>query len=103
MAVAQQQGVDHVALHPTQIYSSIKGLVIFSMLMVLQPVLKKRGSTFGLLLVLYGIGRFTIDFFRYYEPNARVLWGLSFNQVICVFVFALGVYLLVRKERVAAA
>jgi phosphatidylglycerol:prolipoprotein diacylglycerol transferase len=103
MAAAQQQGVDHVALHPTQIYSSIKGLVIFIALMALQPVLKKRGSTFGLLCVLYAIGRFTIDFFRYYEPNARVLGGLSFNQVICVFVFFFGVFLLMRKERVKAS
>jgi hypothetical protein len=45
---------------------------------------------FGLLMVLYGIGRFTIDFFRYYETNARVLFGLSFNQVISVALIGLG-------------
>jgi phosphatidylglycerol:prolipoprotein diacylglycerol transferase len=100
MATAQQLGVDHVALHPTQIYSSIKGLVIFTALMLLQPRLKqKQGATFGLLMVLYGIGRFTIDFFRYYETNARVLFGLSFNQVISVALIGLGLFLLLRKER----
>jgi phosphatidylglycerol:prolipoprotein diacylglycerol transferase len=41
MATAQQRGVDHVALHPTQIYSSFKGLVIFTALMLLQPRLKR--------------------------------------------------------------
>jgi phosphatidylglycerol:prolipoprotein diacylglycerol transferase len=99
MQLAQEQGVDHVALHPTQLYSSFKGLVIFTLLMLLQPYLKKRGATFGMLCVLYAIGRFTVDFFRYYEPNARVLGGLSFNQVICIFVFFFGIFLLYRKER----
>ncbi len=96
-ALAQQMGRDHVALHPTQVYSSLKGLTIFLVLMLLQPKLTKRGSTFGLLLVLYGIGRFVIDFFRYYEDNARVLLGLSFNQVISVVLIAIGAYLLSRK------
>jgi phosphatidylglycerol:prolipoprotein diacylglycerol transferase len=98
-ALAQAQGVDHVALHPAQVYSSIKGLIIFSALMLLQPKLKKLGSTFGLLLVLYGVGRFTIDFFRYYETSARVLAGLSFNQVISVVLFGCGLFLLLRREK----
>lgn len=98
MQVAQERGVDHVALHPAQLYSSFNGLMIFVLLMLLQPWLKKRGAMFGMLCVLYAIGRFTIDFFRYYEPNARVLGGLSFNQVICVFVFFFGIFLLMRKE-----
>lgn len=93
-AYAQQMGRDHVALHPTQLYSSLKGLLIFTALMLLQPKLKKRGSTFGLLLVLYGIGRFVIDFFRTYEDSARILFGLSFNQVISVVLVGVGIYLL---------
>jgi len=98
MQIAQQRGVEHVALHPAQLYSSFNGLAIFTILMLMQPVLKKRGAMFGMLCILYAIGRFTIDFFRYYEPNARVLGGLSFNQVICVFVFFFGIFLLMRKE-----
>jgi phosphatidylglycerol:prolipoprotein diacylglycerol transferase len=96
---AQQHGLDHVALHPAQLYSSFKGLVIFTTLMVLQPRLRKRGSTFGLLLVLYGIGRFLIDFTRYYESNARVLAGLTFNQVISFVLIGLGLFLLLRREK----
>lgn len=99
IAVAHERGVDHIALHPAQLYSSLKGLTIFVALLVLQPRLKKTGATFGLLLVLYGIGRFIIDFFRYYESNARVLAGLSFNQVISIVLVALGLYLLVRREK----
>lgn len=101
-ALAQQLGRDTVALHPAQAYSSLKGLVIFTILMLLQPKLVKRGSTFGLLLVLYGIGRFIIDFFRIYEDNARILFGLSFNQVISVVLVAVGTYLLTRRNAPAA-
>ena len=97
MAIAQQRGVEHVALHPTQLYSSFGGLVIFVSLMLSQPLLTRRGSTFGLLLVLYGIHRCTIDFFRYYAPNALVLGGLTFNQVISVFLVGLGLFLMMRK------
>lgn len=100
MQLAQQQGVEHVALHPTQLYSSLfEGLTILALLMILQPWLKKRGAMFGMLCVLYAIARFSIDFFRYYEPNARVMGGLDFNQIICVFVFFFGIFLLIRKER----
>jgi phosphatidylglycerol:prolipoprotein diacylglycerol transferase len=98
VALAQQLGRDTVALHPAQVYSSLKGLVIFAILMLLQPKLVKRGSTFGLLLVLYGIGRFVIDFVRIYEDNARILLGLSFNQVISVVLVAIGIYLLTRRS-----
>jgi phosphatidylglycerol:prolipoprotein diacylglycerol transferase len=93
---ASRMGLDHVALHPTQVYSSLKGLVIFVVLLALQPRLQKRGATFGLFVVLYGIGRFTIDFFRFYEDNARVLMGLSFNQVISVVLIVIGLVLLLR-------
>ena len=103
MAIAQERGVDHVALHPAQLYSSIKGLIIFGALMLLQPRLQKRGAMFGLLLVLYGIGRFIIDFVRYYETNALVVAGLSFNQVISIVLVVLGLVLLLRKEKPASA
>jgi len=96
---ARELGVDHVALHPTQVYSSIKGLLIFVALMTLEPKLKKRGSVFGMFLVLYGIGRFTIDFYRYYETNAHVLMGLTFNQVISVVLVVVGLLLLFRRAR----
>jgi phosphatidylglycerol:prolipoprotein diacylglycerol transferase len=98
-ATARNLGLDHVALHPAQLYSSLKGLVIFTALMVLQPRLTRKGAVFGLLLVLYGLGRFVIDFFRFYETNARVLAGLSFNQVISVALVALGAFLLLRREK----
>jgi len=103
LVMAQERGVDHVALHPTQLYASLGGLVIFTILMLSQPRLEKRGSTFGLLMILYGISRFTIDFFRTYEANARVLAGLTFNQLISVGLILLGSYFLMRREKLKTA
>lgn len=94
---ARELGLDHVGLHPTQLYSSAYGLIIFALLLLLERRLLKRGSTFGALMVLYGVARFSVDFFRYYEANARVFLGLSFNQLISAALVVLGIYLLVRR------
>ena len=102
---AAARGVDHLALHPTQLYASAYGLVIFVLVLAVERHLHRRGATFGALLVLYGIARFTVDFFRYYEANARVLAGLTFNQVISAGLFSIGLLLLFRPRaarRVAA-
>jgi phosphatidylglycerol:prolipoprotein diacylglycerol transferase len=96
-AEALSLGVAQVALHPTQIYAAIYGAVIFAVLLALQPRLMKRGGMFGALLVFYGVARFVVDFYRYYEENARVLAGLTFNQVISVALFFLGLWLVFRR------
>ena len=96
-------GIAQVALHPTQMYAAAYGLIIFVVLLALQPKLMQRGAMFGALLVLYGVARFVVDFYRYYEENARVLAGLTFNQVISVVLFFLGLWLVFRRDRSSAA
>lgn len=88
-----------VALHPAQLYASGYGLVIFLSLLLLEKRLVKRGATFGALLAFYGVFRFTLDFFRYYEENMRVLMGLTLNQVISVGLLLIGIYLMTRKTK----
>lgn len=85
-----------VQLHPAQLYASLFGLTTFLVLMLAGKKLSKRGSTFGAFLMLYGVFRFTLDFFRYYEPN-MVVGGLSLNQVLSVVLFFVGLYLVARK------
>lgn len=84
-------------LHPTQLYASFFGFVTLVILLASEPKLKKRGATFGALLILYGIFRFTLDFFRYYETNMIVFGGLTLNQVISACFVAVGLYLNLRK------
>ncbi|MEJ2720315.1 MAG: prolipoprotein diacylglyceryl transferase [bacterium] len=94
---AAEHSLSVVALHPAQLYASGFGLITFVLLLAFQRQLSKRGATFGALLVLYGVFLFTLDFFRYYEANMRVLAGLTLNQFISIGLFAIGLYLLLRK------
>jgi phosphatidylglycerol---prolipoprotein diacylglyceryl transferase len=54
-----------VPVHPTQIYEAILGLFMFTVL-VLYRGRKNRapGELFALQLLIYGAGRFIIEFFR---------------------------------------
>lgn len=77
-------------LHPTQLYSSIFGLLLF---FYLGWRLKKRprtGQVFGEFLIGYGAFRFLVDFVRYYE-NAANFWV---NQSIALGVITAGIIVL---------
>lgn len=87
-----------VALHPTQLYASFASLVIVLLLLVLERRLPRNGGVFGAFLVLYGIDRFTVDCFRFYESNMIAL-GLSLNQLLSIALVLLGVILLVKRAR----
>ena len=94
---AQAGGV--ITLHPTQLYAAANGLIVFVVLMALENKVVKRGATFGLLLMFYGVFRFTVDFFRYYKENMRVFMDLTLNQLISVGFFVVGLYFVRRKTQ----
>jgi phosphatidylglycerol:prolipoprotein diacylglycerol transferase len=85
-----------VPLHPTQLYDSIVGIVLFLVLLVLDGRLRRDGRLFLVFIGLYGISRFFLDRIRYYESVSTVdLGGLVFtwNQVLSVALL-LGAILL---------
>ncbi len=90
-------GVDVIHLHPTQLYSSLYGVVIVAILLLGERGIKKRGALFGLLLVLSAAARFIVDYFRFYEDNARVISGLTLSQILAIGMAILGAYLLWRR------
>ncbi|MDP3013880.1 MAG: prolipoprotein diacylglyceryl transferase, partial [Candidatus Subteraquimicrobiales bacterium] len=65
--------------HPTQIYSSLYGLVIFGILWGLRKKLTRSGQLFSLYLLLYALARFIVEFFRDTRPFFA---GLSIYQVL---------------------
>ncbi|OGC76598.1 MAG: prolipoprotein diacylglyceryl transferase [candidate division Zixibacteria bacterium RBG_16_50_21] len=84
-----------IHLYPTQLYSSLKGLLILIILVLLERYKKFDGYTFWLMLFVFGIGRFVIDFWRYYEPSMvlATIQGVSFSvnqgvSLIIIFVSA---------------
>lgn len=90
-AGAMYQGVH---IHPTQLYSSAYALVIFFILIWIDRKPRFDGYLLYLALLFYGVGRFIIDLFRYYE-NSMILVplvgkGLSMNQGISIALILIG-------------
>ncbi|MBD3423080.1 MAG: hypothetical protein GF417_01390, partial [Candidatus Latescibacteria bacterium] len=82
-----------VSVHPTQLYASGYGLVIFTTLILIDRRKHPPGFLFGFLCVLYGIARFLIDFARYYEESAIVAGGLTDNQLISIALLLFGIFM----------
>lgn len=79
-------------LHPTQIYSSIAGFIMFGVALYIDRKVRRPGIIFLSVFVMYGISRFIIDFLRYYETNnyARIFSiDLTSSQIISL-VFIIG-------------
>lgn len=89
----------HIAVHPSQLYGSGGGFLIFFLLLALEKVWNYRGATFGRFLLLYGISRFVVDFSRYYEPDQVLAWGWSNNQWISIGLMIAGLAVLVAGAR----
>jgi len=92
-----------VHLHPTQLYESAAALLIFLFLYWLHRRKRFDGQIIAAYAVLYGLTRFTIEFFRD-DPRGDILGlttltGLSTSQLISLLVVAGGVaFLLVRRR-----
>jgi len=85
-----------VAVHPTQVYEIIFGLIVFGVLVVLRGRFKPAGSLFLIYLSLYAIWRLGIDFIREGNP---FLFGLHQAQVISIIVLAIIVPVLALRTR----
>jgi phosphatidylglycerol:prolipoprotein diacylglycerol transferase len=88
-----------VPVHPTQLYASFGGFAIFGSLLLWERFSNYRGATFGRFMLLYGISRFTVDFFRYYESDQVLALGLSNNQWISLGMMVLGLGFMVVRAR----
>jgi phosphatidylglycerol:prolipoprotein diacylglycerol transferase len=96
-----------VHLHPTQLYESFAALFIFFLLIWLHRHKRFSGQVILFYAVLYGLTRFTIEFFRD-DPRGDILGlttltGLSTSQMISLLVGLAGLFLLVRRYRRAGS
>jgi len=77
------------AIHPTQLYSSLYGLVIFCVLLTMERHCKRfPGFTVFWFLVLYSAARLVVEFFRHYHDQTGLWLGLTHNQHLCIVLFA---------------
>jgi len=75
-------------LHPTQIYSTIDGLIICLLLSAYYPLRKRDGQVMGLFLLAYPVTRFLIERLR--NDEGIFFAGMTISQVISFGIFAFG-------------
>jgi phosphatidylglycerol:prolipoprotein diacylglycerol transferase len=82
--------------HPSQLYEACtEGLLLFLILYVLSRKVKKNGILISVFLILYGLFRFVIEFFR--EPDSQIgfiVGTLSMGQLLCLIMIMFGAGLL---------
>ena len=80
----------NVPLHPTQLYESVAGLAIFSILLLVERRGRPfAGRTFWLFVLLYSVSRFVIEFYRG-DDRGMPLASLSTSQLISVVLAPLA-------------
>jgi phosphatidylglycerol---prolipoprotein diacylglyceryl transferase len=79
-----------IAVHPTQLYDSFYGLATAGALLLIDRKSPFAGFTFGMLCILYGAGRFAIDFLRFYEDSAMIGKIMTVSQLMSLVLVAVG-------------
>jgi phosphatidylglycerol---prolipoprotein diacylglyceryl transferase len=88
-----------VSLHPTQLYEAGAELIILVGLLALERRGRAYpGRTFWAYVLVYGVSRFVIEFFRG-DPRGEVFGMLSTSQFISVVLVPLSIVMLVVLSR----
>ena len=86
--------------HPSQIYESIKNLLIFAALWTIKNKKLPRGFMFWTFVTMYGFLRFFIEFFRQPDEQIGFLFGsLSMGQLLSLPLFLVGIFMLIKLKQ----
>jgi phosphatidylglycerol:prolipoprotein diacylglycerol transferase len=89
-----------IPLHPTQLYDAGAELIILGLLLFTER--KGRpfaGRTFWTYLLLYGVSRFIIEFYRGDANRGTVLAGLSTSQFVSLLLVPASLLMLAYLRR----
>ena len=89
-----------LAVHPTQLYETVLGTVMFLILWRFRKHKHAEGWLFGMYLVLAGAERFFIEFFR--AKDDRFAMGMTLAQVIAIVIAMTGVFIMLVRRRASA-
>ena len=81
--------------HPVQLYGALGRFSLFGTLFLLSKKKLKDGFIFWSFVLLIGIGRFAVDFFR---EDARLI-GLSAGQYLSIVMVIVAGYILFSKYK----
>jgi phosphatidylglycerol:prolipoprotein diacylglycerol transferase len=98
---------DDAALHPSQLYNVLAGLLTYAATMIAAPRLRAPGQRWWLMLGIYAVLRAVVDLSRYYEPAAVMgrlgALELTESQVVGVALALISLAFFVALGRRAAA
>jgi phosphatidylglycerol:prolipoprotein diacylglycerol transferase len=81
----------NIPLHPTQLYEFVTELALFSLLLWVWKHKQFSGQVFGTYTFLYGIARFSLEFYRDDPGRGSVFGGaMSLTQLISICMVVLG-------------
>jgi phosphatidylglycerol:prolipoprotein diacylglycerol transferase len=90
-----------LAVHPTQLYETALGLVMFALLWRWRAHRHAEGWLFGAYMVLAGIERFFIEFLRA-KDDAQRAGPFTLAQGIAVAIVVIGVFVMNARRQVTA-
>jgi phosphatidylglycerol---prolipoprotein diacylglyceryl transferase len=90
-------GATVLRVHPTQLYETGAGLIIFAILMAMARRRHPAGRVFAAFLVLAGLERFLVEFVR--AKDDRFLGDFTIAQLISVILIVIGILLFVIRGR----
>lgn len=93
----------NIPLHPTQLYEMVLELCNCLFLVWLIRRKKFEGEIMGTYMIIYGIGRYFIEFFRGDEGRGQFLGFMSGTQAIALGLVIVGGLLWMRRAALAPA
>jgi len=79
--------------HPSQLYESVKNLIIFSVLWFIKDKKFPQGFMFWLFVVMYSTLRFFVEFFRQPDEQLGFIIGiLSMGQILSIIFLVVGLF-----------
>jgi phosphatidylglycerol:prolipoprotein diacylglycerol transferase len=75
-------------VHPTQLYSTVDGLVLVVLLSAFYPLRKRDGEVMALLMVTYPITRFLVEYLR--NDEGAFFGGMTISQSVSILLMAGG-------------
>ncbi|MFI4853256.1 MAG: prolipoprotein diacylglyceryl transferase [Candidatus Makana argininalis] len=81
--------------HPSQLYESfLEGFILFIMINLFIKKKRPTGSISGLFLILYGLFRFLLEYFRQSDKKFILLNYFTIGQILSIPMILLGFYLI---------
>lgn len=88
--------------HPSQLYEFfLEGIVLFTVLWILKDKGFRSGILFSVFVILYGLFRFFVEFFREPDPQIGFILGIfTMGQVLSSIMVIFGLWLFFMRQTI---